>query len=140
MAPMKNVTPPRLELCAAHLLALTLHKFSLLFPHIPSQNILALSDSTIALVWINASPPPHWKVFVGNRVAAILEKVSAFQWFHPPHKTLLNVPQEATPPEVNKPPVIVGRPSLAEVKSSVMALKTSADLSDPVVGAKIRSQ
>ncbi|XP_073995566.1 uncharacterized protein [Rhodnius prolixus] len=77
MAPMKPVTLPRLELCAAHLLALTINKVRLLFSQITTQNILAFSDSTIALAWITATPPPHWKVFVGNRVAAILEKVPA---------------------------------------------------------------
>ncbi|XP_073990926.1 uncharacterized protein [Rhodnius prolixus] len=100
MAAMKPVTLPRLELCAAHLLALTLYKVSLLFPQIPSPNILAFSDSTIALAWITATPPPHWKVFVGNRVAAILEKVPFPNGFTShPLRSLLIVPHEGYVPK-----------------------------------------
>ncbi|XP_073986088.1 uncharacterized protein [Rhodnius prolixus] len=143
MAPMKPVTLPRLELCAAHLLALTLHKVSLLFPQIPSPNIFAFSDSTIALAWITATPPPHWKVFVGNRVAAILEKVPASQCFH--------VPSSQNPADCAsrglRPQELVnhhfwweGPPCLKLNPESWPLGQVNADLSEPIVGAEIRSQ
>ncbi|XP_073979979.1 uncharacterized protein [Rhodnius prolixus] len=143
IAPMKPVTLPRLELCAAHLLALTLHKVSLLFPQIPSSNIFALSDSTIALAWITATPPPHRKVFVGNRVAAILEKVPASQWFHVPSS--LNPADCASrglrPQELVKHHLWwEGPPWLKSNPESWPLGQVNADLSDPIVGAEIRSQ
>ncbi|XP_073986068.1 uncharacterized protein [Rhodnius prolixus] len=143
MAPMKPVTLPRLELCAAHLLALTLHKVSLLFPQIPSPNIYAFSDSTIALSWITATPPPHWKVFVGNRVAAILEKVPASQWFH--ISSSQNPADCASrglrPQELVSHPLWWEGPSWLKSNHESWPLgQVRADLSDPVVGAEIRSQ
>ncbi|XP_073986108.1 uncharacterized protein [Rhodnius prolixus] len=143
MAPMKPVTLSRLELCAAHLLALTINKVRLLFPQMTTQNILAFSDSTIALAWITATPPPHWKVFVGNRVAAIFEKVPASQWFH--------ISSSQNPADCAsrglRPQELVGRqlwwedpPWLKSNHESWPLGQVSADLSDPVIGAEIRSQ
>ncbi|XP_073984819.1 uncharacterized protein [Rhodnius prolixus] len=143
MAPMKPVTLPRLELCAAHLLALTIHKVSLLFPQITTQNILAFSDSTIALAWITATPPPHWKVFVGNRVAAILEKVPASQWFH---ISSSQNPADCASRGVRPQELVShqlwweGPPWLKSNHESWPLGPVNADLSDPVVGAEIRSQ
>ncbi|XP_073995563.1 uncharacterized protein [Rhodnius prolixus] len=143
MAPMKPVTLPRLELCAAHLFALTIHKVSLLFPQITTQNILAFSDSTIALAWITATPPPHWKVFVGNRVAAILGKVPASQWFHV--SSSQNPADCASrglrPQELVSHQLCWEGPHWLKLDQTSRSLgQVSADLSDLVVGAEIRSQ
>ncbi|BES94226.1 Retrotransposon protein [Nesidiocoris tenuis] len=82
IAPMKPESIPRLELLAAELLGKTMTRVRQEFPHIPSSNVIACSDSTVALSWITAEPAPLWKVFVGNRVAKILSHLPKEHWFH----------------------------------------------------------
>ncbi|BES90775.1 Pao retrotransposon peptidase [Nesidiocoris tenuis] len=84
IAPVKPVSLPRLELCASHLLAATVQKYLPLFPDLQGDHIMAFSDSTITLSWITAEPAPVWKVFVGNRVASILEVIPKQNWYHVP--------------------------------------------------------
>ncbi|CAB0009901.1 unnamed protein product, partial [Nesidiocoris tenuis] len=79
---MKPESIPRLELLAAELLGKTMTRVRQEFPHIPSSNVIACSDSTVALSWITAEPAPLWKVFVGNRVAKILSHLPKEHWFH----------------------------------------------------------
>ena len=60
--PLRSVTIPRLELCAAHLLARVLsHVCELLKPR--EDCVYAWSDSSITLAWIK-TPPQCLKPFV----------------------------------------------------------------------------
>lgn len=82
VAPLKQISVPRLELSAAVLLAdlisYIIHNFK---NSIKFSSIFAWSDSTIVLSWIKSSPH-RWKTFVSNRVARIQDKVASHLWRH----------------------------------------------------------
>ncbi|XP_071056931.1 uncharacterized protein [Onthophagus taurus] len=83
VAPLKRVTIPRLELCAAVLLVRVIKRVraTLDFNEVP---IFLWSDSTVALSWIG-SHPSRWKDFVRNRVTEIQE-LSHVHWCYVPTK------------------------------------------------------
>ncbi|XP_026686425.1 uncharacterized protein LOC103518980 isoform X2 [Diaphorina citri] len=80
VAPVKQISLARLELCAALLLANLIRKVKeALSEH---DNLLqwhAWTDSQIVLAWISKLPC-KWKTFVANRVAAIQEVLSPDRW------------------------------------------------------------
>ncbi|XP_036146036.1 uncharacterized protein LOC118646691 [Monomorium pharaonis] len=82
VAPLKQQTIPRLELCAALTLARLTKKvtgsLNILF-----DKITYWSDSTIVLNWIQTQPS-KLQVFVSNRVAEIQELTDIRDWRHVP--------------------------------------------------------
>ncbi|XP_017474302.1 PREDICTED: uncharacterized protein LOC108364926 [Rhagoletis zephyria] len=90
VAPTKEITLPKLELCAAVLLAELVQSVATAFSAGPS-NIHCWSDSTIVLSWIQGEPT-RWTTFVANRVIKIQQLTANYTWHH--------VPSEENPADI----------------------------------------
>jgi hypothetical protein len=82
VAPLKQLTSPRLKLCVVTLLA-KLYKKSIRALNITIHESYLWTDPSIVLTWIQG-PSNKWKIFVGNRVATIYEDIMSATWRHVP--------------------------------------------------------
>ena len=91
VVPLKKLTIPSLELCAATLLS-KLYKKALHTLNMKTDESYLWTDSSIVLTWIQG-PSNKWKTFVGNRVATIQEESASATWRH--------VPSQSNPADLN---------------------------------------
>lgn len=82
VAPLKSLTMPRLELCAALILSQLISKV-LECSSLKFEKVYCWSDSTIVLGWLR-TPPHTLKPFVANRVSEVQQLTNSFEWRHVP--------------------------------------------------------
>ncbi|XP_075977746.1 uncharacterized protein LOC142977620 [Anticarsia gemmatalis] len=80
VAPIKQLSIPRLELCGSVLVAKLLIEVAEVM-HIPKANIHAWTDSSVVLAWLS-DHPSRWKTYVANRTSKILSLLDNTQWAH----------------------------------------------------------
>ena len=84
VAPMKDLSIPRLELLACVLLSkLVVSVINAVRLEVQVSNVFCWTDSQIALWWIKQSNE-RWNVWVQNRVEIIRNNISSVHWFYVP--------------------------------------------------------
>ncbi|BES97016.1 Retrotransposon protein [Nesidiocoris tenuis] len=81
LAPLKTLTIPRLELCAAVLVSRLVKSLLPLQHNLNFGPIFCFTDSSTVLAWLNL-PPYQLQVFVSNRIQQILSITQPAWWSH----------------------------------------------------------
>ncbi|XP_025204843.1 uncharacterized protein LOC112601423 [Melanaphis sacchari] len=84
LAPLHDMTVPRLELCGAGLLARWMARvWETLTAQLMISKVYAWTDSSIVLSWLT-TPQVSYKIFVSNRINKINQLLPDCKWLHVP--------------------------------------------------------
>ncbi|XP_055634322.1 uncharacterized protein LOC129774583 [Toxorhynchites rutilus septentrionalis] len=81
VTPLRGLSVPRLELCAAVVGSQLVNKLRNETDF--SGPVTFWTDSTVVLYWLRA-PPSNWKVFTSNRIAEVQRLTKGSEWRHVP--------------------------------------------------------
>ncbi|EFA08484.1 hypothetical protein TcasGA2_TC006136 [Tribolium castaneum] len=101
------------------------------------ENIVALTDSSVVLNWINASPH-RWHTFVANRVAKIQELVPSVNWYHVDGKENPADPisRGLTPAHLLNHPIWLTGPSWLFMDEQLWPINSSTNTDEPPLEEK----
>ncbi|XP_041451926.1 uncharacterized protein LOC121405330 [Drosophila obscura] len=136
VAPLKTLTVPKLELCAAFLLANLLREIRKIDTF--DCPIHCWSDSTVVLSWLREEPS-KFNVFVSNKISAIQQLTRGMDWRYVP--TEMNpadiLSKGAAPQELLQSRLWMNGPSFLQGERSNWPERCSPELSLPEIRHRV---
>ncbi|XP_041449639.1 uncharacterized protein LOC121404370 [Drosophila obscura] len=136
VAPLKTLTVPKLELCAAFLLANLLREIRKIDTF--DCPIHCWSDSTVVLSWLREEPS-KFNVFVSNKISAIQQLTRGMDWRYVP--TEMNpadiLSKGAAPQELLQSRLWMNGPSFLQGERSSWPERCSPELSLPEIRHRV---
>lgn len=129
VSPVNTITIPRLELCAALLLANLVESVSDSLAAMSNIKTHLFTDAQLVITWLN-TPPHKLKIFVSNRIQQILAITPAHLWSHvPTHMNPADIASRgALPQELLKSSLWWNGPSFLKLDPNAWPQSSTANI------------